>query len=222
MICQNQVRLDSFGAGLPEFRPEPIARAFVVASGSSVGGMDLSRLPTAETIAVNRSFTAVRAGSTFIMDDRLIEWLLDDKWGCRSKFLQQRVVMPSPLGFRTPIQRKWPVSYVRRNLEDVPAHAGKRVFFGSNSGFGAVQLSLWMGARQVYLIGFDMHADNGTHFHSGYGEASPESQREKYASFRLEMERFAPRWAAAGVGVVNLTPGSALKCFPFKKLDDVL
>lgn len=90
------------------------------------------------------------------------------------------------------------------------------IHYGSNSGFQAVNLAMLMGARRVILVGFDMH---GTHF---FGQ-HPAGLRNttSYGGFIRAFER-AARHLPAGVQILNATPGSALRCFPFTRLEDEL
>lgn len=42
---------------------------------------------------------------------------------------------------------------------------------GCNSGFGAIQLAIILGYTNIYLLGYDLIAENQTHYHKGYGES---------------------------------------------------
>ena len=224
--CANQLRLDALAREVPcIIRTAPVRYAFVVASGPSLKQQDLSVLPSAHTIAVNRSFEVVDAHYTYLMDDRLVEWILTDEFHSKVRFLSGSAIhiKPSPLGPRTPAQLAWPVEYVPRCIDpSVANYDSPRMYAGNNSGFGAIQLACWMGATRIYLLGFDMHARNGTHFHGGYRCTVGEAYDQKLEMFRKELEDFAPKFVAAGVEVINLSPDSALTCFPKRNLKEVL
>ncbi|KRD71444.1 hypothetical protein ASE45_06445 [Lysobacter sp. Root96] len=79
-----------------------------------------------------------------------------------------------------------------------------------NSGVLALAVAAWMGATVVRLYGFDMH---GSHFFGPYTNGlrnTPDARRE------IHKHQYA-QWARHNrhVTVINCTPGSALKCFPF-------
>jgi hypothetical protein len=82
-----------------------------------------------------------------------------------------------------------------------------------NSGVLALQSAVQLGATRILLYGFDMH---GTHFFGPYtnGLSNTKEIRRKVHLRQYEI------WAKShkGVEVINCTPGSALKCFPFEKL----
>jgi hypothetical protein len=91
---------------------------------------------------------------------------------------------------------------------------------GHNSGYQAVHLAMNFGAKRIVLCGFDMHSKNGEHWFGHH------KWRQKYASrYDLFITAFnvaAPEYKARGVEVINATPGSALKCFPFAELEEAL
>ena len=88
------------------------------------------------------------------------------------------------------------------------------IHYGGNSGFQAVGLALLMGARRVALAGFDMH---GAHFFGKH----PAGLRNtgSFSGFIKCFERAALA-LPANLSIVNCTPGSALRCFPFGSLED--
>lgn len=90
---------------------------------------------------------------------------------------------------------------------------------GSNSGFAAVHLAVHLGARRILLCGFDMKAGNKEHwFGDHYWRKGYRSRYDLFInSFKRAAEDFKAR-----AEVINCTPGSALKCFPFMDLKEAL
>lgn len=86
-----------------------------------------------------------------------------------------------------------------------------------NAGPLAINLAAVLGASPIYLLGFDMRGEGGqtANYHSYYRVKLPESRYELYAK-EIE-ERCAGR-----ANIVNLTPDSALTCFPTAELRDVI
>lgn len=80
-----------------------------------------------------------------------------------------------------------------------------------NSGVLALQVAADMGAERIELYGFDMH---GSHFFgtysNGLNNTTPE-RREVHQRQYVEWRRRNP-----GVVVVNRTPGSRLRAFPYR------
>lgn len=87
------------------------------------------------------------------------------------------------------------------------------IHYGGNSGFQAVNLAIHFGAARIVLVGFDMRDVKGKrHFFGDHPKGLRTSTA--YTSFIRSFENAAKK-LAPGVEIVNATPGSALKCFPF-------
>jgi hypothetical protein len=107
--------------------------------------------------------------------------------------------------------------------------------FGSVSMF-AINCAIYMGFKEVYLLGYDFPAGNMPHF---YKEASIEkSWRDKrlvqndkyevcerhwqYAQAQFENYYLAEHAIKNGVKIYNCNPASNVRSFEFKKIDEVL
>lgn len=88
----------------------------------------------------------------------------------------------------------------------------ERIHYGKNSGFQAVNLAILFGAVRIVLVGFDMH---GTHFFGAHPK--PLRNTTSFAAY-IEQFEIAAKRLPRHVEIVNATPGSALKCFPFVDL----
>lgn len=91
------------------------------------------------------------------------------------------------------------------------------VTLGLNSGYQALMLALRTGARKIALCGYDMHYPNGKdHWHAGHpwGATGEPMFTGGYTKFFNDLPPL-------GVEVVNASPGSVLKRFPFATLDEV-
>jgi uncharacterized Rossmann fold enzyme len=89
------------------------------------------------------------------------------------------------------------------------------VIMGSNTGHGAINLAVHLGAKRILLLGFDMHFKNGHNWHDLHKRHADQA---RYDLFILEMERAAEDLKRLGVEVVNCSPDSALTCFPKETL----
>jgi hypothetical protein len=92
---------------------------------------------------------------------------------------------------------------------------------GGNSGYQAVNLAWHFGARRIVLLGFDMHRQNGGHWHGEHENmlSAPDSH---IACWVRRFEPLARDLDRAGVEVVNATPGSALRCFRMAGMTEAL
>lgn len=96
--------------------------------------------------------------------------------------------------------------------------------FGGNTGCGAINLALVLGARRVFLLGFDckVQADAQMNWHQHRCEPANTSA-ELFEKFRVGFQAVADQlFKFPGAEVINLGPDSALEMFPKMKLDEVL
>ena len=93
---------------------------------------------------------------------------------------------------------------------------------GSNSGYAAINLAALFGAKRIILLGYDMKVQsNGrTHWHD---QPRPDGFASIIKdSFLPCLESLVEPLKAAGVEVLNATPGSALACWPMVTLEEAL
>jgi hypothetical protein len=93
---------------------------------------------------------------------------------------------------------------------------------GSNSGYQGVHIAAQAGAARILLCGFDMSAAKGAHWFGPHGDGLVNTTPETYARFIRRFDELKVALDARGVECLNCTPGSALKCFPFADLADIL
>lgn len=95
----------------------------------------------------------------------------------------------------------------------------KFIHYGNNSGFQAVNLAILFGAIEIVLVGFDMKKkENKTHF---FGEhTAPLRATHSFTSWINNFSEAAKRLNS--VRIINSTPDSALKCFPYIPLEVAL
>lgn len=93
---------------------------------------------------------------------------------------------------------------------------------GSNSGYQAVNLAVQFGAKRILLLGFDMTIARGIHWHGPHGDGLKNPSDGTCLTWRTLFAAAVPDLKQAGVEVINVTPNSALTCFPMRALTDVL
>lgn len=84
-------------------------------------------------------------------------------------------------------------------------------------GSSAINLAYLMGARVVVLMGFDMRPGN---YHSDHKLPHLDGQHRN--KFIPTLEDMAPALLSRGVTVINTNPRSALRCFPFADIEELL
>ena len=93
-----------------------------------------------------------------------------------------------------------------------------------NTMFAAIRLSFYLGFHRVYLVGCDFRMTSWRPY--GFTQAKHEggvdSNNNAYANMQLMFDMLAPRFAEVGFEVFNVTPGSALKTFPFMRIRDAV
>lgn len=94
------------------------------------------------------------------------------------------------------------------------------ICWNHNSGAAAINFAILAGAKRILLLGFDMKPQEGrTHWHNAY------PNKTERASFKRFLRRFPDIASAAkraGVEILNVSPDSAIDCFPKVTLKEVL
>lgn len=192
---------------------------FIIAGGPSLRGFNFERLRgRGHVIAINRALEFVPwADVAFFMDWKLYKLYHEtpDKKAAWDRFTGHRV-------FLNLMGRKLDDCYSVRSLgrHGCSMSHAKGLYHGNNSGHGALNLAFTLGAKPIYLLGYDCgyRAGEPGHFHSGYGvRTNPSVGR----SFIKDFENFKVQLRGRAV-IFNLNPASALRAFPFKTIDEVL
>lgn len=196
----------------------------VVGSGPSLTGIDLPALLAGRGL---RAVVAVKAAG-FLAPEADVCVAADWRW-TRRPLPWDRLAPPlylavdddwdGPLPPGATLLRRWPQEQDPGRLSPDP----RALAMGGTSGFAALNFAVLRGARRVVLLGYDYRHDSDGRHH-----AAP----ELHVHYRLHDARFWHWWtapflaarpalAAAGVTVLNATPGSALAAFPLVDLDAV-
>ncbi|MHA1279800.1 MAG: hypothetical protein ACTSQ8_21565 [Candidatus Helarchaeota archaeon] len=196
-------------------------RCFIVGGGKSLKDFKFSKLKNELVIGINRAYEKIDCTINFAMDHSLYEWIINGDLGMESKnkfndFKGIKVWLDSA-GYDYPdgihILNKSTGNAFSKSLKE-------GIIGGSNSGLGALNLAVCLGANPIYLLGFDMKGEDGKQswWHSGY----PEKQREKvYKHFIESFNKVALALKSQGIEIINLNPESELKCFKFEDFDNI-
>lgn len=189
---------------------------FIVGGGPSLQGRDLSRLrERGIVLGVNRAADLVPVDATFTLDHNFVAKRREDlrQWAAAHElWIAQAPDEPSP-----PILG---AHYIERRNGDEPLSVDPRyVINGLNSGYSAINLATLKRAREIILLGYDLHPTQGlSHWHGGYpwnvGTA------EKYYGRWAQKFDLIARFMPAGVRIINANPTSAIKAFPFATYEE--
>jgi len=199
----------------------------IVGGGPSFEAFDAFRLKGWRTIGVNRAFIRFEPTIVFSMDTRYLNWLLAGQYGVSEKlhFLTLRsyrvwhLVRPATLpgeyyyaqGYRGAINA----------LDSVSLRLEEGLGTGANSGYGALNLAVLLGAAPIYLLGFDCsHTPNGrTHWHAGHPVSQTQRHLNAFISHFTAAAREFKRLARGPI--INLSRGTALRCFDLGDPEEV-
>lgn len=182
---------------------------FVIGGGPSVKGFDFSRLKGRRIIAVNNAGLDLVpwADVLFWADARWFDWnhgRLGEHKGAL-KIARKRPHIETGHDIKT-------VRFTPRRLSHWHDAVG-----GWCGGSSAINLAYLMGAKVIVLMGFDMRPGN---YHADHKLPHVEGQhRDKFIP---ALEAMAPQLERAGVTVLNTNPRSALRCFPFADIEELL
>jgi hypothetical protein len=207
----------------------PDETCFILAGGPSLRGFDADVLRGhGRVITINDSWRLAPWASVF--------YFCDEHWWQyqMAKNLRSISTVPaSPVCFHEMIYRGFwvtsspafqghpQVHYLRLTgqlgLETAPL--GLR--HGSNSTYQAMNLAVHYDVRRIVLLGVDMRAINGrTHWHD---EIRPDGFESVIRDSMLPcFDSLVEPLAKIGVEVINATPESGLKCWPFQSLESLL
>jgi len=209
-------------------------RCFVVGGGKSLEGFDWELLKGELVIGINRSYETFPPSIMFGMDSRYFNWI-DKELMYRSEGsklptaedkIQARIIKQKYMDLRCPIV------YMRDGTERIPRNTivlqankekltekfSEGILHGGNSGLGALNIALNLGANPIYMLGFDLHSKQGEkqeHFHSGYPQRQDSAV---YKQFVTNFNKYSES-AKARADIVNLNPESSLKCFRLSDWD---
>lgn len=177
--------------------------AFILASGCSVYGSDLARLPGAACIAVSNTWELkVDAAACYASDrewwvvhvEQVRRWFKGERWRAGQAGHEPHPGVrhvPGLLG-----------SGLCRTAGTI--HLGRGA--GKNSSLQAMNLALLWGARRLVLVGVDL---GGPHY---FGDHPPvlAKKRSDYPAFQREIELLVSDLADEGIPVVNCSPVSRI------------
>lgn len=188
----------------------------ILGCGPSLRGQDLSPLAGLRVIAINDAFRLYPTCDILYFSDRA--WW-DGPHGRRDNVGRYFrggciVTMENDIGGILRLRNTGPTG-----LETSP----DGVRHGSNSGYQCINLAVHLGVRRIILLGFDMRCVDGeTHWGPRPEQQSVHGFTRTLDVMLKKFETLVDPLAAAGVEVVNCSPGSRLTVWPMVSLEEAL
>lgn len=102
----------------------------------------------------------------------------------------------------------------------------KEIYDGASVIYAAIQIAVYMGFREIYLLGVDCNYDNGVSLHSASLEYSKDyhyNWTKQTGLTMIEGFKTAKKYADEhGIHIFNATRGGMLEVFPRINLDDAV
>jgi hypothetical protein len=183
---------------------------YIIGGGASLKGFNFSRLAGKKVIALNKAYQYYEnCDVLYWTDSRFYVWYKKeiDRLSCL-KFTPARHnkdLAPDVSIVRISGERK--MDFENNNM----------ISSGNNSGFGAIGLAYKLGARKIFLLGYDMGFTNGqSHFHDGY-----DLVKAKEHIYKTMLKTFVDNSEVIKkyVEIYNVNPQSELRCFKFCTMD---
>ena len=113
-------------------------------------------------------------------------------------------------------------------LESIKAEYGRglnkkpwTVNCGMNSGYQAINLAYHLGAKEIFLLGYDMQRTGGqSHFHGDHPKGW--ANGGDYSDWCKRLAELAADLRVEGVRVVNCSRETALECFDRSTIDETI
>ncbi len=196
-------------------------RCFIVGGGPSLKGFDFGRLRGEKVIAINKAFLDVPfADIMFAMDRNLLGLITSGRLG---ENYRQAFEAFGGIRLWLDVERSScpPGIYSIPSAGDIGWTKSLKtgLFHGQNSGYGALNLAIVLGANPIYLLGYDCALGPGgeQNYHDGYPAPT---NPDVLNIFRRAFEEGADL-LQDGPWIINLNPDSAIRCFEFGDIDTI-
>lgn len=189
---------------------------FIVGRGASLIGFDFDRLKNERVLAVNNAITHVPFAEGVVAIDFLT--FIEPNYE-----YWKPIIKDKPIYVDTKTESKYfNVVCMERSKIDGFEFKENRVATGSNSGYMAINVAYHLGARRVFLLGFDMKHINGQRYFDIPDFITPPDKYPYYDYCINEFKTLAKEIKNSDLKVYNCSLESELKCFDKVKISAVL
>lgn len=185
--------------------------AYLVGGGPSLRSFPWEQLEGKHVVAINRAFQAVPTAAALYWNDfRFFHWFRREI----SAFDGMKVTCRPNKSYPSD------VVVLRRIRSHAISMQPECIADANNSGYAAINLAVKLGARRVYLLGYDLRVTPAsTHWHDGYPRRHNPGVFGKLHAHFAALAQELPR---LGVEVWNANPSSLLRAFPKCTLESAL
>lgn len=237
---QNKEYIDwhrSFSRRIQSYKDLHVGKeCYIVGTGPSINNIDLGLLKTKYTIGLNKivsvnEFQAFKPNYLVVVDELIIKDLAEsintyqmNGITCFIKFIEAEGI-----NFSVNVERLWSESGWHHKFDPTGV-----IGEGTTVSYVAIQLALFMGFKNIYLVGFDHYPEierdtstssnkefiNENHFLQNYSnqELNLPDIIGNEASYKLAQHLCGSR----GASLINVTPGGYLNLLPRRRLSEVI
>ena len=186
----------------------PEDKIIIIGGGVSFKEIDISKIKDKPIIGVNAAY---KLGSwidiLFFGDCRFYEWnrLELEKWP------NSAVTCCTKLKNHPKIEYLEPIDSQHINIEDLNTISWPTKDGGANSGGAAICLAAKLGAKNIFLLGFDGQPVNGQHHWHNYYKMP--SRDWVYSRFNNFFKVIAQDALECNINIYNVNPDSAIPYF---------
>jgi len=184
---------------------------YIIGGGPSLKDFDWKRLAGKKVIAINRAFQVLpEADVLYWTDARFYRWYKEGIDRFNGLKVTCRVISDNPGNIIVLKANSAPSIDMRPDF----------ISSGNNSGFGAINLAVKLGAKRIYLLGYDMVSrEKETHWHSGYDVSHNHSI---YTKMTAQIGMLPDELKKLNVEVLNANPNSNMTVFRRVSLDSAI
>lgn len=207
-------------------------RVFLLAGGSSLENIDLKPLKNELTIAICKSRMGDFKPTLRYMMDYSLHTYFTDTYPQTEKHKRDVAsfkknggipVLLEPASHKLTVHSSF---YIVKRIpkRSISLDLSQGIYCSNNSGASGLMLAIALGAKQIYLLGYDLKIgdDGKIRHHDGYRQYdSPKDMADKLHAFAYDFYAMSAKISELGIEVVNLSPQSALGCFEKRELKDI-
>lgn len=184
---------------------------YIVGGGPSLKGFNWDRLSGKNVIAINRAYEVLpNADVLYWTDSRFYRWYRKDINNFKGMKVTCRPIVDKPSDV---ILLKANNSF---NIDTRPEFLSH----GNNSGYAAINLAVKLGAKKIYLLGYDMKSNpKNSHWHTGY---QTHHNKDIYNKMIKSFDSIPSELKRLGVECFNANIKSELTVFRKCTIDDAI
>jgi hypothetical protein len=190
-------------------------KVFIVGSGWSLEGFEWSKLANCKTVAVNAAMCFVPNYDVGVAMD-VEEYVRNPDLHYRLPFMTKPIVTHHKSALEIPFETIIMPSTGAEGFE----FEHNKIRTAGNSGYGAINAAYHLGARNMYLLGFDLSAkcEGQKHFYEWY---LPPGEHPDFVYLNYFYNTMYEAIKDTDITITNCSEHSVIDIFPKIRLQDV-